>query len=79
MAAHEITMNKKTNNTNEADITFGNIYMAFCIWIYNMRISFPYIKIVLEFIDISACFRFLGFFADLIEAFRFMIGSWFFA
>jgi len=46
---------------------------------FNTRISFPLIEIVLAFINISACFRFPRFFADLIEAFGFMIGPWFFA
>ena len=37
----EISMNEITPIANEADITFGYVYMAFCIWLYNVRILFP--------------------------------------
>jgi len=40
MAAHEITMNEKTNTATEAKITLGYVYMAFCIWMFTARISF---------------------------------------
>jgi len=79
MAAHEITMNEKTKTNNEGATTFGYIYMAFCIWILNTRISFLHIEIVLAFIHISACFQFPRFFVDLIEAFGFIVGPWYFA
>ena len=71
MAPHEITMNEMTDTTNEAKITFGYVYMAFLIWLWNMIITFP--------IDISSCFRFLLCFADVIGNFGFVIGPWFFA
>ena len=38
---HEISMNEITPITNKVDITFGYVYMAFCIWLYNVRSSFP--------------------------------------
>ena len=72
-------MIEKTKTQKEADITFSYVYMAFCIWIFNMRISFPHLQILFAFINISACFRFPRFFADLIGAFGFVIGPWFFA
>ena len=37
---HEISMNEITPTTKEADITFGYVYMAFCVWLYNLRNSF---------------------------------------
>ena len=71
-------MNEKTQK-KEAEITFGYVYIAFYIWIFNMRISFPHLEIWLAFINISACFRFPRFFDDLIRAFGFVIGPWCFA
>ena len=49
-------MNEVTPMEREALITFGYVYMAFCIWIYNLRISFPKDDILSAFIDISNCF-----------------------
>ena len=73
MAPHDITMNEMIDTTNEAEITFGYIYMAFLIWLWNMRITFPFLEILLATIDISSCYRFLRFFADVIGAFGFVI------
>jgi len=78
LAAHDINMNEKTYTADETVITFSYVYMAFCIWIFNMCSSFPYLEIILAFINISSCFQFQRFFADLIGAFGFMIGPWFF-
>ena len=77
-AAHEVTMNEVTPTANEAAITFGHMYLAFITWMWNLRISFPNEEIVLAFLDISSCFRFPRIFADLVGAFGFMIGPWFF-
>jgi hypothetical protein len=72
-------MNEMTATRNEAPITFGYAYMAFCIWIWNLRITFPNEEILLAFIDISSCFRYPRIFADVIGAFGFMLGPWYFA
>lgn len=74
-----ITMNEATPTRNEAPITFGYVYMAFCIWIYNLRIQFPNEDILLGYIDISSCFRYPRIFADLVGAFGFIVGPWYFA
>jgi len=77
MPTRVITKNEMTNTENEAGITYGYIYMVFCIWVHNMCISFPHVEISLSFIDISACFCFPCVFADLIGAFGLMIGTYF--
>jgi len=77
--AQDITMNEIMNTSNEAEITFGYVYMAFCIWLWNLRITFPNEDILLAFIDISSCFRFPRIFADLVGAFGFIIGPLYYA
>jgi len=72
-------MNEMTSTTNEAEITFGYVYMDFCIWLWNLRITYPDEDILLAFIDISSCFRFPRIFADLVGAFGFIIGPLYYA
>ena len=43
--------------TKELDFTFGSVYLAFCAWLWNLRIFYPNEEIYLAFIDISSCFR----------------------
>ena len=75
----KITMNKVMPTENEADITFGYVYMTFFIWIYNLRILFPDEEILLAFINVSSCFRWPRIFPCLVGAFSFMIGTIFYA
>ena len=77
--AHETTMNEATPIDRETPVMFGLVFLHFCTWIWNMRISYPDQDIYLAFIDISSCFRFPRVFPDLIGAFGFMIGSLYFA
>lgn len=79
MDYHDITMNEMTSIQREAPITFGGIYLLLITWIWNLRITFPDEDILLAFIDISACFRFPRVFPDLVGAFGYVIGPWFFA
>ena len=72
-------MNEVTPMSYEALITFGYVYMAFCIWLYNLRITFPDEDILLAFIDISSCFRWPRIHPDLAGAFGFIIGPLFYA
>ena len=72
-------MNEKTSQKGEPEITFGFAFMAFCIWLWNLRITFPYEEILLATIDIFSCFRFPRIFADLVGAFGFVLGPWYFA
>ena len=78
-SAHEIAMNEATSTAKEAQITFGYVYMAFCIWLWNLRISYPDEEIYLAFIDISSCFRWPRIAPDLVGAFGFVVGSIYFA
>ena len=73
------TMNEVTLTDKEADITFGYVYMAFYIWIFNLWTTFPNKEILLAFINISSCFRWPCIFPCLVGAFGFMIGPLFHA
>ena len=75
MSAHEVAMNDVTPTEQEADITFGYIFMSFMIWIYNLRITFPDEDILLVYLDITACFRWPRGNPDLVGAFGFLIPS----
>ena len=75
----ETTMNEVIPTSYEALINFGYVYMAFCIWLYNLRITFPDEDILLAFIDISSCFRWPRIHPDLAVAFGFIIGPLFYA
>ena len=72
-------MNEMTPTTNEAEVTFGYVYLHFCIWIWNLRITYPNEEILLAFIDISSCFRWPCIFPCLAAAFGFVIGPLFYA
>ena len=75
----ETTMKEVTPTDREADITFGYVYIASCILIFNLRISFPNEEILLAFIVISSCFRWPRIFPCLVGAFGFLIGPLFYA
>lgn len=77
--ANETSMNEATPIDRETPVMFGLVFLNFCTWIWNMRISYPDKDIYLAFIDISSCFRFPRVFPDLIGAFGFLIGSLYFA
>ena len=72
-------MNEITPTANEAEITFGYIFMAFIVWIYNLRITYPNEDILLAFLDITACFRWPRINPDLVGAFGFLVGALYFA
>ena len=71
-------MKEVTPIEKEAPITFGRVCLAFCIWIWNLRISYPAEDIVLAFIDILSCFCWTRITPDLVEAFGFVVGTVFF-
>ena len=50
-------MNEVTPTSNDAEMTFGYIFMAFIIWIYNLQITYLNEDILLAFMDITTCFR----------------------
>ena len=72
-------MNDITPNKNEAPATFDYVFMAFIVWIYNLIITFPDKGILLAFMDITACFRWPRINPDLVGAFGFLIGAYYFA
>ena len=78
-SAHEVAMNNSTPTDNEAQITFDYVFMAFIVWIYNLCISSPNEEILLAFMDITACFRWPCINLDLVGAFGFLIGAYYFA
>ena len=53
-----IVLNQVTRTENEAQITFGRTKILFLTDIYNTRISFPNVPILLATADIKACFRY---------------------
>jgi len=77
--AHEVAMNDITPTDNEAQITFGYVCIAFIVWIHNLRISFPNEEILFTLMDITACFIWPRINPDLVGAFGFLIGAYYFA
>ena len=67
-----LVMNKVILNDEEAPVTFVTIKMEFYIWLYNMRVSFPYVDILLAMADVKARFRFSRIHSDLTGAFGFL-------
>jgi len=64
----------------EMEITFGTAFTDLCIWIWNLRISYPDEDIFLAFLDIfSSCFCFPRIFPDLVGALGFIVGPIFYA
>ena len=74
----DIVLNQVTPMANKAPIKFGSTKMQFLIDIYTTRISFPDAPILLGTADIKACFRFPRIHADLMGAFGFIAGGYFF-
>ena len=72
-------MNMVTPMELEMEITFGTAFTDLCIWIWNLRISYPDEDIFLAFLDISSCFCFPRIFPDLVGAFGFIVGPIFYA
>jgi len=72
-------MNTVTPMELEMEITFGTAFTDLCVWIWNLRISYPDKDIFLVFLDISSCFRFPRIFPDLVGAFGFIVGPIFYA
>ena len=76
---YETSMNMVTPMEMEMEITFGTAFIDPCIWISNLRISYPGKDTFLAFLDISSCFRFPRIFPDLVGAFGFIVGLIFYA
>ncbi len=72
-----IVMNQVTPIIHEATITFRHVKMQLYSDIYNTRISYPTLTILLAMADVKACFCFPRIHADLTEAFGFLAGGYF--
>jgi hypothetical protein len=66
-----------TPTENESQITFGRTKLLFLTDIYNTRISFPNVPILLATADIKACFRYARIHADLTGACGFAAGGYY--
>lgn len=71
-------MNEVTPIDKKAPITFGWVYFAFCIWIWNLRICYSDEDILLAFIDILSYFCWPRITPDLVRAFDFVVDAVFF-
>jgi len=77
LLALDIVMNQVTPVSREAPITFGHVKIQLYINIYNTRISYPYVIILLGMADMKACFCFPRIHPDLTGAFGFMAGGFY--
>jgi len=68
----DVVLNEVTPIDEEAPVTFGSTKREFYIWLYNMRVSFPFLDILLALADIKACFRYPRIHRDLTGAFGFV-------
>jgi hypothetical protein len=66
-------MNNITNIEDEAEITFGATEPNFLALIYNLRVEYPTLDILLAMADVKACFRFPRIHPDLTGAFGFYV------
>ncbi len=65
-------MNQVTPVIHEAPITFGHVKMQLYTDIYNTRISYSTLTILLAMADVKACFHFPRIHANLTGAFGFL-------
>jgi hypothetical protein len=72
-----IVMNQVTPVIHEATITFGHVKMQLYSDIYNTRVSYPTLTILLAMAYIKACFCFPYIHADLTGTFGFLAGGYF--
>ncbi len=68
----DIVMNQITPVDQESPVTFSHVKLQIHIDIYNTRISYPTLVILIALADIKACFRFASIHADLTGAFGFL-------
>ena len=69
--ALNIILNDVTSIENKPEIDFGNTKQCTATYIYNSRISYPWIDILLAAPDIKACFRYGRQNPDMTGAFGF--------
>ena len=69
---HEVVLNEITPTKFEVTIEFRKSKINLLTTIYNLRVSHPRKRIYLALVDITACFSFPRFYADVTGAFGFM-------
>ena len=74
----DVVMNDYTPTENEPEVTFGTAKKSFYWLIYNLRVSYPKLPILLALADIKACFRFPRIHPDLTGAFGFLAANLYF-
>jgi hypothetical protein len=72
MKPTDIFMNQITPVDQESPVTFGHVKLQIYIDIYNTRISYPTLVILIALVDIKACFLFARIHANLTGAFGFL-------
>ena len=68
----DIVMNQITPVDQESPVTFGHVKLQIYIDIYNTRISYLTLVILIALANIKACFQFARIHADLTGAFGFL-------
>ena len=76
-APTDIVINQVTPTENEAPISFGRTKIIFYTDIYNMRVSFSKVPILLSTADIKACVCHACIHIDLTGAFGFTAGGYY--
>ena len=68
-------INDWTNKDREGPVTFAPAFMDTCIWLYNLRISYPHDELYLGDDDISGAFRHLKYHPNLVPMHCFMLAG----
>ena len=75
MKPANIVMNQITSVAQESPVSFGHVKLLIYINIYNTRISYPTLIILIALADIKTCFWFARIHADLTGAFGFLANN----
>jgi hypothetical protein len=63
---HSMAINDWTDTENEPDLEFPGCLKKLLVWIWNLRISYPNLKILLGDNDIAAAFRLIKYHPDMV-------------
>ena len=61
-----IAINDWTSKLTEPELTFATAELLFMIWLYNLRITYPFLEIFLGDDDVSGAFRWLKYHPNLV-------------
>ena len=67
------TNNNWTSKESEPELHFPGAFERFCTWIWNLRITYPTVKIYLVDDDIQAAFRLMSYHPNMISMHGFQI------